>query len=83
LIKLQKEFGDDLVFVKDFIRGKTEIEDTYKTIFLPYLKDKKLWVEAFIEMLLLSKCGTLICRSSNVNNASIIYSNTLKKIIRI
>ena len=82
LEKLEKEFGDDLFYLKNCIRGKTEQEDTFK-LMVKNFKDPNLWREAFAEMLLLSKCGTLICRSSNVNNASIIYSNTIKKIIRL
>jgi hypothetical protein len=34
-------------------------------------------------MFLLSKSSSLICRSSNVANASIIFSNSIKKIIRL
>jgi hypothetical protein len=42
-----------------------------------------LWEEAFIEMLLLSRCGQLLCRVSNLANASILFSNTLTKIHRL
>jgi hypothetical protein len=80
--KLKKILGDKLFYVDNFIRGKNENENT-ANLQLVNFKNKKLWEEAFIEMLLLSKCGTLICRSSNVNNVSIIYSNTIKKIIRL
>jgi hypothetical protein len=80
--KLKQEFGDDLVYVEDFLRGETESEDTME-FQLNNFKDKRLWKEAFIEMFLLSKCGTLICRTSNLSNVSIIYSDTLKRIIRL
>lgn len=82
LFKLKSLYNDDIVYADGFLRGETETEDTL-TLQMNHFKDAKLWEEAFIEMLLLSKCGALICRSSNVNNASIIYSNTLKTIIRI
>ena len=82
LSKLKSLYYDDIVYVDGFLRGESENEDT-KILQINHFKDVRLWEEAFIEMLLLSKCGTLICRTSNVNNVSIIYSNSLKKIIRI
>lgn len=82
IIKLKNEFGDDIYFIEEFIRGETETEDTLK-LQIDNFGDKKLWMEAFIEMILLSKCGTLICRTSNLNNASIVYSDSIKKIIRL
>lgn len=80
--KLKKEFGDKIIYIPDFIRGLNETEDTVK-LQLDNFKNIRFWEEAFIEMFLLSKCGTLICRTSNVNNVSIIYSDTIKKIIRL
>jgi|694.fasta_scaffold24707_13 hypothetical protein len=82
LLKLKSLYNDDIVYVDGFLRGETENEDTL-LLQTNHLKDVTFWEEAFIDMLLLSKCETLICRSSNFNNASIIYSNSLKKIIRI
>ena len=82
LDKLKKEFKDRIVYIPDFIRGLKESDDTAK-LQLDHFKDSKFWEEAFIEMIILSKCGLLICRSSNLSNASIIYSNTIKKIIRL
>ena len=82
LSKLKSLYNDDIVYVDGFLRGETETEDTL-ILQMNHFKDVRLWEEAFIEMLLLSKCGTLICRSSNVNNTAVIYSNSLKKIIRI
>jgi len=82
LYKLKSLYNDDIVYADGFLRGEIETEDTL-ILQANHFKDVRLWEEAFIEMLLLSKCGTLICRSSNVNNTAVIYSNTLKKIIRI
>lgn len=80
--KLKKEFGDKILYIPDFIRGIKEDDNTGK-LQLANFKNSKLWEEAFIEMFLLSKCGILICRTSNLNNASVIYSDTIKKIIRL
>ena len=80
--KLKLEFGDDVIYLDGFIRGEKESEDTLK-LQLDNFRNNKLWEEAFIEMILLSKCGKLICRTSNLNNVSVIYSDTIKKIIRL
>ena len=80
--KLKAEFGDDIVYIDGFLRGDSETEDTM-TLQLTNFKNLRLWEEAFIEMLLLANCGQLICRTSNFNNVSVIYSNTIKKIIRL
>jgi hypothetical protein len=80
--KLKQEFGDDLIYIEDFLRGETESEDTME-LQLNNFKNKRLWEEAFIEMILLSKCSKLICRTSNLNNVSIIYSDTIKEVIRL
>jgi hypothetical protein len=82
LIKLKKEFGDDIVCIDDFIRAESETQNSLDLQFANF-KNPEFWMQSFIEMLLLSKCGTLICRSSNLNNASIIYSNTIKNVIRL
>jgi hypothetical protein len=82
IMKLKSLFNDDVIYIDGFLRGESENEDT-SILQLNNFKDIRLWEEAFIEMLLLSKCGELICRTSNLNNASIIYSNTIKKIVRL
>ncbi len=45
--------------------------------------EKNLWVDSFLEMLSLSKCGKLIYKVSNLNNVSVVFSNTIKKTYRI
>jgi len=82
LKKLVDIYGDKIKYIPNFIRGENEKEDTYE-LQLTNFKNPSFWEEAFIEMFLLSKCGSLICRSSNLSNASIIHSNTINKIIRI
>lgn len=82
ILKLKSLFNDDIIYIDGFLRGESENENT-SVLQLNNFKNIRLWEEAFIEMLLLSKCGELICRTSNLNNASIIYSNTIKKIIRL
>ncbi len=80
--KLKNKYGDKVLFVPDLLRATTETEDTF-LMQEKYLGSKQLWIESFLEMLLLCKCNTLICRTSNLANASIIFSKTLENIIRI
>ena len=82
LIKLKEEFGDRVKYVPDLIRAQLETDDSYE-LQLKYFKTKELWVEAFLEMMLLSKCSKFICRTSNLANMSIITSNTFKKVIML
>lgn len=45
--------------------------------------ESQLWVDSFVEMLSLSRCGELLYKMSNLNNASVLFSNTIKKTHRI
>jgi hypothetical protein len=79
ILKLKAIFGNRISYVPNLIRAKTEIEDS-SVLQSDNFKSTKFWQEAFLEMLLLSKCSTLICRTSNVANMAIISSNSIKKI---
>lgn len=78
--KLKRDFNGKVSYVPDMIRGMTETENTCDLQLNNFTK-KELWVEAFTDMLLLSKCSRLVCRTSNLANMAIITSNTLNKII--
>ena len=82
LEKLRALFGSRLLYVDGLMRAKTEAEDTLN-LQIDNLNNPTLWKEAFLEMLLLSKCSKLICRTSNLANMAIISSNTIKKIIML
>jgi hypothetical protein len=82
LNKLIDVFGDKIKYLPHAIRGNTEIEDTY-SLQLTNFRNSNFWEEAFIEMFLLSKCGSLICGVSNLSNAAIIHSDTFKNVIRV
>lgn len=82
ILKLQKLFGSRILYVKGLIRAKTEAEDS-SNLQLEHLREGKFWQEAFLEMLLLSKCSKLICRTSNLANMVMISSNTIQKIIML
>jgi hypothetical protein len=80
--KLKELYVDNINYVEDMIRCEFE-GDNSTSLQLDNFRNPQLWIESFLEMLLLSKCGTLICRSSNLSNASIINSKTIKNIIRL
>jgi hypothetical protein len=85
LKKLKELFGNNVNYVDDLIRAEFENDDT-SAMFLNnpvVFKNRQFWFESFLEMLLLSKCGSLICRSSDLNNVAVIYSKTIKNIIRL
>lgn len=70
------------VYYYNFIRAKTIDDDTYK-VQMDNASDPIFWQEAFIEMLTLSRCESLLCRISCLANASIAFSDTLKNIHRL
>jgi hypothetical protein len=80
--KLKELYGNNINYVESMIRSEFENENS-ESLQLNNFKNPQFWIESFLEMLLLSKCGTLICRSSNLSNASIINSKTIKNIIRL
>lgn len=74
-------YQEKVKYVRNLLRGTSENQNTL-SLQLDNGKDKRLWIEAFLDMLLLSKCGTIICRTSNLANAAIIHSNN-SKVIRV
>ena len=42
--------------------------------------EEKFWVDSFLDMLSLAKCGELIKGPSSLSNTSIILSSTFKKV---
>ena len=77
--KLKKHF--DVIYNDVGNRHSKEIEEDKKySIFLRKNADKKwLWEDSFIEALSLARCGSIIYRISNLNNASVIFSSTIKE----
>lgn len=80
--KLKQIFGDKIKYIPQMIRCEKESDDS-TMLQIDNFKNEQFWVEAFIEMLILSKCKKIICRTSNLINASIIHSNNINEIIRL
>ena len=55
-------------------RSKKEDDKNYTRYLRTNENSEKLWVDSFLDMLSLSKCGDIICRVSNLNNASISFN---------
>ena len=73
LSELIKVYGNKIKYHNDFIRSEQVNDDEYNFL-SSNLTNKKMWMDTFIDMLLLSECGTLIHRVSNFANMSKIYS---------
>lgn len=80
--KLVGIFGDKIKYIPKMIRCEKESDDS-TILQIDNFKNEEFWVEAFIEMLILSKCNKIICRTSNLINSSIIHSNNISEIIRL
>jgi len=45
--------------------------------------ESQFWIDSFVEMISLSRCGELLYKMSSLNSASVLFSNTIKKTYRI
>jgi hypothetical protein len=80
--RLKQIFGSKIKYIPNMIRCEKETDDS-TLLQIDNFKNEQFWVEAFIEMLILARCGKIICRTSNLINASIVHSNNINEIIRL
>jgi hypothetical protein len=80
--KLIKIYGNQINFVPNMLRVNKEEDNSYE-FQIENLSNPSFWIESFLDMILLSKCSTLICRTSNFSNASVCFSNTIEDVIRL
>jgi hypothetical protein len=80
--KLINIYGDKILFYKDAKRVPDEKFDTTSWIIENFSKEKH-WTDAYIDMLLLSRCSGLLYRVSNFVNASMIYSDNIKEFYKL
>jgi len=85
LVKMEQRYASVIRYYPNLLRLPTEeIKDVsewsweYDMFFR-----KQFWQESFMEAMTLARCGALICRDSNFSNAAVVFSNTLKKVIRV
>lgn len=82
LKKIKNIYGDNISYIPNLIRAKKETENSTQ-MQEQNIKNKIFWTEAFLEMMLLSKCSSLICRTSNVAFSSLVHSDSIKNVIRL
>jgi hypothetical protein len=80
LCRFRGEFGERVGYVPNMLRCK---QDDGNSTQLQYdlMYKKRFWLEAFLEMYLLSKCDTIVCRTSNLSNVAKIFSKKKQKCI--
>lgn len=85
LIKMEQRYASVIRYYPNLLRLPNEhvrnIED-WSWEFDMFFR-QQFWQESFMEAMTLSRCGGMICRDSNFSNAAIVFSNTLKKIVRV
>lgn len=80
LERFKSEFGERVKFAPGLIRCKKDDDNSSELQYL-HLYRKRFWLEAFLEMLLLSKCETVVCRTSNLSNVSKLFSTREQRYI--
>lgn len=81
-IEKLKSIIPNMTYIKDCLRVDTEDGDSLN-LQLENFRNPKLWVDAFLEMLLLSECGSIVCRTSGLSNAAILHSKGFHEIKRL
>lgn len=85
LVKMEQRYGHIIRYYPNLYRLPTELVTErwqwsweYNMFFY-----KRFWQESFMEAMTLARCGGMICRDSNFSNAAIVFSNTLRRIVRV
>jgi hypothetical protein len=80
MFSMMKDY--EVVTFPHFLR---EPDGTFETneYWASHVSDHTIWQEAMIEMLSLARAKELICRTSNLSNAAILFSNTINQIHRL
>lgn len=84
LLELKKEFPD--IISNTVFNRFNDIYD-YTNSYVDYqyeqMSNENFWVDTFVEMYSLSKCGYLLYSTSNLSHASLFFSKTINKIYKI
>lgn len=75
--KLKHEFGSKIHHMKNIVRCEKEISGP---VWVDNYKDVEYWYDVITDMMMLSKCGSLICRSSNFAGVTMAYSDSIKHV---
>lgn len=85
LVKLEQRYNRIIRYYPNLLRLPTEFIKNVNEWSWEYdmFFRKQFWQESFMECMTLARCGGMVCRDSNFSNMAIVFSNTLKKIIRV
>lgn len=81
LKKIKENF--EIIYNNSKNLNKTEYGGDYYNYQLNNMQYEFFWIDSFVDMLSLSKCGILLYKLSNLNNTSLFFSNTLTKFYKI
>mgnify|MGYP001173321704 FL=1 len=76
--KLVDKYSNRIKFIDYLNRCEKESENSYKLQLINH-ESKEFWEHGFLDMMMLSKCKYLLHRTSNVANASLVFSDTIIK----
>ena len=69
----------DIIYINVNNRSETEKGDGYLNFLMEQSGEEQFWIDSMVEMLSLSKCEELLYKVSNLNNFSVLFSNTIQK----
>jgi len=73
LYRFKSEFGERVGYVPNMLRCEYDNGNSTQLQY-DHIHRKRFWLEAFLEMRLLSRCNTIVCRTSNLPNVAKIFS---------
>ena len=76
--KLVNKYSNRIKFIDYLNRCEKESENSYELQLINH-ESKEFWEHGFLDMMMLSKCKYLLHRTSNVANASLVFSDTIIK----
>jgi hypothetical protein len=85
LVKMENRYGGLVRYYPNLLRLPTETIKNVEEWSWEYdmFFRRQFWQESFMESMTLARCGGMICRDSNFSNAAIVFSHSLKQVIRV
>jgi hypothetical protein len=85
LVKMENRYASVIRYYPNLLRLPTETIQNVSEWSWEYdmFFRRQFWQESFMEAMTLARCGGMICRDSNFSNAAIVFSQSLKHIIRV
>ena len=82
---LDKRYPNMVKYIPNMLRFPKIIIDNYNDWSWDYDQFfmKPWWEESFIEAMVLARCGGLVCRESNLSNMAVVFSNTIRRVVRV